>query len=114
MFGDWEGESAMIDFWRGLLVVKHTDEMHAAVEAALNRMLNRGEAPPSPEPEWKRRLQASLDRVVSVKYEDEDLSSVARSIGETLGVPIVFPIDYRSARSSRARKADAPPGRAPG
>lgn len=94
MLGDWESDGVRIDFWRGLVVVKHTDEMHAAVEASLNRMLNRGEAAPEPTPEWKHKIQGALDRVLNVKYEDEDFADVVHSVGEVLGVPIVLPADY--------------------
>ena len=90
---DWEVEGAMIQPWRGLLVVRHTPWMHAQVERALNLMRTRGKAPSPPVPAWKAELQRKLAQRVELNLSQEFSATAARDLGQAHGIPVVYPSD---------------------
>ncbi len=91
----WESDGVAIDYWRGLVVIMQTDEMHVRAEAALNRMLNRGAQPEVEEPDWRAELAEELQRKLSIHFDETDAVDMARLLGRERGVPIVFPNRYR-------------------
>jgi len=86
----WDDDGTSIDFWRGLLVVQHTAEMHERVERVLNRMLRRGGGE-EPTPAWREELTDALQRKISARFVDLPPSEIARELSSQYELPIVCP-----------------------
>ena len=111
-FGDWNALGVSLDVWRGLIVVRQTDAMHARVEETLNRMLNRGARPPEVEPPWQARLSEALARRVTVSEEGVDPAELARALGAAQRVPVVVPTELDGLEPVSLALEDAPLGAA--
>jgi hypothetical protein len=108
----WDWADTSIESWRGLIVVRQTDAVHARVEQTLNRMLNRGAEAPAPEPRWKARLAEQLARKVSVSAEDASPAELARGLGLAQRVPVVVPSELNGATQVTVALKDVPLGAA--
>jgi len=90
----WDSEGVSIETWNGLLVVSQTREMHAHVDAFLNRLLNRGAEEAPETPAWRTRIEKLLSGPAEINLEDVMLGEAAELLSSRYGLPIRISEDY--------------------
>ena len=85
---NWETEYASMRYWNGLLIVRQTDRGHERVATLLDMLLNRGRHAPESAPVWRAELDAKLDVVTAVDFDEQGFAAVVRALSEHTEVPM--------------------------
>ena len=86
----WDSDHrSYVYLWNGLMCISQTAEVHAEIEAFLNRILNQGRGPQDRDVAARRQLEAQLEKTIDMTYDEQPLSAVAADLSKRYRVPVV-------------------------
>lgn len=85
----WDMNGVMFELWNDLLLVTHTHEAHAEVEALLNRMMRGGERPEGDRDQRQARIEQELQTVRGhFEWDGVPVAEALQQISMLSGVPV--------------------------
>ncbi len=94
---EWTWDNGQIYLWNEVLIVSQTPEMHEAIGAFLNRLLNRGAEPPRPADPWRARVEEVLAAETGVNAESTPARQLVGELGARHGLAITIDPDFEDA-----------------
>ncbi len=89
----WDRDDAQIRYWRGLLCVTQTDQLHDDVHRFLNMLLRKG-ADAAPMPSWRLEIEKKFAQKTNIEFDDLPLGEALGFLSQIAGLNIVLDQEF--------------------